>query len=240
MRVCSFLLCASLIAATSASAQELSTPTPRAANAEPGTSSADSSVIGANVIASGDVALFAGLGWPGFFGELKVGLTSRADIGFRGSVYYGAPLIGFETSTGGAVSVPIRVALRQEQGGLSALLVMTPFAVIGEATLVGGDVRYGDSLGYALGTDLEFRFSGRVRSSTLMFGAASTIGWRRVKDAGQHAPFMTAQLMVGAEARMTDETRLFIEVAGGYALLARDYFGASAIAKVALGVVYLL
>lgn len=69
------------------------------------------SVFGGRLLRTSESVIAAGFGWPGLFVQYDLGLSERLGLGFRGDLFFGSPVGGFDTGMGFGLSVPMRLKL---------------------------------------------------------------------------------------------------------------------------------
>src|SRR5687768_6384965 len=71
--------------------------------------SGEASFLSGRTLGVGQALMAASLGWPGFWAQLELAPDSGINVGVRGAVVYGSPVMGLVAGAGGELSVPIRV-----------------------------------------------------------------------------------------------------------------------------------
>jgi hypothetical protein len=204
--------------------------------------SGDLSLRSGRTMGNGEVALAAALGWPGIWAEVTLAPSSTLNVAVRATVAYASPIAGFGSGVGGALAVPIRWHLYGHRD-LDVAVLLEPTGIVGEASLVGQTAGFGNDLGVGAG-GLAGILLGLQISDVVTFalGAAGEVFWVTVRDdAGPGSDVVaTGILILGVEALMARDTMLFVDVRGGYALARERLFDGHEIARLALGVAYLL
>jgi hypothetical protein len=211
------------------------------AHAQVRPTSGDPSVLSGRTLGNGQVLLSGGLGWPGFYAQATFAPSSRFNLGVRGAVDYGSPLLGLGTGVGGDLSVPMRL-LVYASGITDIAVAARPFAVLGEGSLVGQTQFFSDDFGYGLGTDLETRAGFQVSDSvTLTVGAGTTFAYVNVPDTSDGSHALGAFYGIAAvEAAVGDNMLMFVELDGGYGITKGRLFDGHGVLRLALGVAWLL
>jgi len=219
----------------------LAVGTPRVARALPSPSSGDPSAISGRTLGNGQVLLAAGVGWPGFWAEALFSPTRTFDLGVRGDVLYGSPLLGLSTGVGGEVSVPLRLHL-WAKGSHDFSLAARPFLALGDGSLVGEQGVFSGSFGYAFGLELEGLLGAQVSDSvTLTAGAGSSTAYADVPDnSASGALIASFYAVAGVEAIFSGTTLLFARVRGGYGFAPSRLFDTNADFRLSFGVAYQL
>lgn len=211
------------------------------ARALPAPTSGDPSAISGRTLGNGQVLLAAGVGWPGFWAEGLFSPTRTFDIGVRGDVLYGSPLLGFGTGIGGEASVPMRLHL-WASGDMDFSLAMRPFVTMGDGSLVGERNVFAGSVAYALGLELQGLLGAQVSDSvTLTVGAGSSFAFANVPDNSASGDIIGSfYAIAGVEAIFSGTTLLFARVQGGYGVAPGRLFGSNANLRLSFGVAYQL
>lgn len=221
---------AALVLALSASVARADRPT-----------SSDMSITSGRTLGVGELVLAAGLGWPGIWAEAVTAPSSTFNLGFRGTVLYGTPLIGFGGGVGGELSVPMRLHLFGA-GQLDLALGVTPAFVIGEASLVGQEGTFANDLGFAARGEVAMLAGAQVSAAvTITLGLGGGVAWTSAPDAGGASDIVgTALAILAIEALMARDTLLFAEAAGGYGFAPEMQYDGRGVMRVSLGMAYLM
>jgi hypothetical protein len=214
---------------------------PNVARALPAPSSGEPSAISGRTLGNGQVLLAAGVGWPGFWAEALFSPTRTLDIGVRGDVLYGSPLLGFGTGIGGELSVPLRLHL-WANGSNDFSVAARPFVALGDGSLVGEEGIFAGSFGYAIGLELEGLLGAQVSDSvTLTAGCGSSTAYSDVPDnSASGALIGSFYAVAGVEAIFSGTTLLFARVRGGYGFAPSRLFDSHATFRLSFGVAYQL
>lgn len=203
-------------------------------------SSGEMSLASGRTLGNGERVLSAGLGWPGLYAEVMWAPTSRFNVGLRGSVLYGSPLMGFEHGVGGALHVPGRLHL-YARGTLDVAVAFEAMAFAGEGVLAGESGAFADDLGFGgefhAGLTLGAKASSAV---TLHVGVRGGPGYARVGDVGEDIFVGTVAVTGGLEALVARDSMLFVRFEGGYGFAPERLFGGKERANLTLGLAYLL
>lgn len=228
------LLAALLVAALTCTAW-----TARADGGRP--TSGDMSIISGRTLGNSQTVLAAGIGWPGLWAGVWLAPSSRINLGLRGSVLYGSPIMGFTQGVGGELSVPIRWHIFGK-GQLDVSLAFTPAFTIGQGSLAGQEDLYSDNLGYAARGEAGILAGAQLsRSVTLTLGAMGTFGFVNVPDTTGGAYFLgTAFGVAGIELLVSRDTMFIVETNGGYGFASSKIYASHAIGRVWVGIAYLL
>ncbi|NOY93195.1 MAG: hypothetical protein GXP55_18575 [Deltaproteobacteria bacterium] len=214
---------------------------PSSALALPAPTSGDPSAISGRTLGNHQVLLAAGVGWPGFWAEALFSPSRTLDVGVRGDVLYGSPLLGFGTGVGGEVSVPLRLHLwAGEKSDFS--LAGRPFLDLGDGSLVGEQGIFAGSFGYALGLEIEGLLGVQVSGGvTLTVGAGSNLAFTNVPENSASGDLIGSLYgVVGVEAIFSGTTLLFARIRGGYGFAPDRLFDSRANLRVSFGVAYQL
>ncbi|MBI2895246.1 MAG: hypothetical protein HYY06_16955 [Deltaproteobacteria bacterium] len=103
------------------------------------------SVFGGELLRSSESTIAAGFGWPGLFVQYDAGVSQRFGIGFRGDLFFGSPVGGFDTGMGFGLSVPMRLQLiRLRRVGIA--LKLAPRFFVGQLDVNRGKGHPDDEL----------------------------------------------------------------------------------------------
>lgn len=209
------------------------------ARALPPPTSGDPSVLSGRTLGTHQVLLAAGVGWPGFWAEVLFSPGRSLDVGVRGDVLYGSPLLGFGTGIGGEVSIPIRLHL-WAAGDKDFSIAPRPFLALGDGSLVGEQGVFTDAFGYAIGLSLEGLLGAQVSDAvTLTAGAGTQGAYASVPDDSASGDVVFSFYAVGGlEAIFGGTTLLFARVQGGYGLAPSRLFDSHADFRISFGVAY--
>lgn len=212
-----------------------------AASAQTRPTSDDMSILSGRTVGNGDIVIAAALGWPGFWAEIVFAPTSRFNIGFRGAVDYGSPLMDLETGIGGDVSIPMRLHL-YGRNDIDVAAVLRPLAIFGEGALVGQRSTFADNFGWGVGAEGGMRAGFHVSDAvTLAAGALVTIVYVDTPDAARSNGIVSTFAAVAAvEALMSRRTLLFAELVGGYGVARDELFADHGVLRLSLGVAFRL
>jgi len=203
--------------------------------------SGDLSLFSGRTISKGDTTLAAGVAWPSIWAGIWLAPSSTLSIGIQGHVYYGSPLMGFNSGAGFGLTVPIRLHLWGD-GILDFSLTAEPGVVLGEGQLVGQTGIYQDSFGYGiygliggvLGAQLSDAF-------TVSLGAAGQIGYVHTpsRNVSAISPIGGIVGTLSVEAAMSRDTLIFLNMRGGVGF-SDGLFDSQAMLSAWLGLAYLL
>jgi hypothetical protein len=212
----------------------------------PRPTSGTASFLSGRTLGTGEVLMAAALGWPGLWAHVELAPSSLVNVGVRGSVLYGSPVMGLVAGAGGELIVPVRVHLYGE-GELDVALRITPQVAAGEGRLFGesaSDIHAAD-LGISSRLDVGARLAWRATEQvTLFVGADVGAGVSWVDTERAHAiGVLTGTL--GIEAMMSSDTMLFAEAVGGGGIAdggarAIAYYPQQEVFRLSLGLGYLL
>lgn len=203
--------------------------------------SGDMSIISGRTLGNDQTVLAAGVGWPGLWAGVWLAPSSRFNLGLRGSVLYGSPVMGFTQGVGGELSIPIRWHFFGK-GQLDLSIAITPSFAIGQGSLAGQEDLYKSHLGYAARGDGGIVAGAQVsRSVTLTLGAMGTFGFVNVPDRTGGAHLLGAAYgIAGIELLVARDTMFLVELHGGYGFAASEIYASNAIGRVWVGIAYLL
>lgn len=209
--------------------------------------SGEASLLSGRTLGVGEVMLGAALGWPGLWAHLELAPSSDLNIGVRGGVVYGSPVMGLITGAGGELSVPIRIHVFGE-GDIDVAVRVAPVLALGEGRLFGESQAgiFAADLGIASHLDVGARMAFRaVEHFTIFFGLDVGAGFSVIPDQGRPRPLGLFTAAFGVEALMTRDTMLFGEIQGGVGVSEPGTGGVAVypqqeILRVALGLAYLL
>lgn len=203
--------------------------------------SGDLSLFSGRTISKGDMAVAAGVAWPGIWAGVWLAPSSRLSIGIQGHVYYGSPIMAFSSGAGGGLTVPVRLHL-WGKGNLDFSFTAEPGVVLGEGQIVGQTGVYQNSFGYGiyglfggvLGAQLSDIF-------TVSLGAAGEVGYVHTPSANISPVAAIGGILgtLSVEAAMSRDTLIFLNMRGGVGF-AGDLFSSQAILNAWLGLAYLL
>lgn len=205
------LLASVVVAPGSASAQE----------AEPEADSDSApperlSVVGGNTLPDGERAVVAGYGWPGLYVGGTFGLGDRFDLGPRGQLLQGSPIMGLPFALGFELSVPMRLRLFTRKI-TDVALALRPYGMVGRASLVGLESMGKRWFGYAFGGQGGLRVGHRVHEKIeLGWGVLGSLDFTAVPHADRTDLVGTVTGMVGIESLLTRATLFFLNVEAGY------------------------
>lgn len=204
------------------------------------------SFLSGRTLGTGQVLMAAALGWPGLWAHVELAPSSIVNVGVRGSVLYGSPVMGLIAGAGGELVVPIRVHLHGE-GEIDVALRIAPSIAAGEGRLFGesaSDIHAAD-LGLSSRLDVGARLAWRATEQvTLFVGADVGAGVSWVETERAH-PIGVLTGTVGIEAMMSSSTMLFAEAVGGGGVAGADartvaYYPQQEVFRLSLGLGYLL
>jgi len=213
---------------------------PQPASADRPTSG-DMSIISGRTMGNGETALAAGVGWPGIWAQVLLAPSSTFNLGFRGSVLYGSPVMGLGSGVGGGLSVPVRLHLLGK-GYLDVALALEPGAFMGEGSLAGQEVAFAHSFGYGATCTLALLAGAQVSGAiTVTLGAGGDFVYYDTPSAGAGRQLGATGLGIfGLEALVSRDTLLFLEVRGGYGFAPERLFDGHEVVRFSLGLAYLL
>ncbi len=203
--------------------------------------SGDLSIFSGRTNGNGETALAAGVGWPGIWAGLFLSPSSTFNLGIRGHVYYGSPIMGFSTGAGGGVTIPIRIHVFGSDK-LDISLYVEPGVVLGEASLVGEVVTFSDAFGYGVYAVAGALAGAQLSDSvTLAIGLMGQGGYVHTpsKSINPVGPIGAVLVSAALEALMSRDTMLFVEIRGG-AGFSDTLFDSQGIFQGSLGLAYLL
>jgi hypothetical protein len=199
------------------------------------------SVHSGRTLGIGETVISAGVGWPGLFAELTLAPSSRTNLGIRGSLLYGSPLLGVGDGLGGEMSTPLRFLLHAHRT-IDVSLVIRPGAVFGQGAIVGQEGTFSNDFGWGArveaGAVMGIAATGSV---TLLVGALLGAGVVSTPDVGGGLEgYVAGYLQTGVEGLVSRDTMLFAlaDVGGGFG--APDRFDGNFIGRLWVGVGYLL
>lgn len=241
----STLVC--LVAVTIASPAHVYAQTTEGGRASPSRASAfeEASLLSGRTLGAGEAMMGAALGWPGFWAQVELAPSSGLNVGIRGAVVYGSPVMSLASGAGGELTVPIRIHVLGD-GDLDIALRVAPVVALGEGRLFGAaDTGLANRLGVSsrveLGVLLGYRAAERF---TLFIGAHGAPGFSYLEgeDARAIGVFYGA---IGVEALMSLETMLFAELQGGIGVadgsgLTFTFYPQQEIIRLSLGIAYVL
>lgn len=203
--------------------------------------SGDMSLLSGRTLGVDHTVMAAGLGWPGFWAQVELAPSSTFNLGIRGEVDYGSPIIGLGTAIGGGASVPMRIHFYGE-GHLDLALGIRPLGVVGEGSTVGAEGVFSDDLGWGVGSEARLLLGYQASEDvTLGAGAGGGLYYVDVPDADDGNDIVGSLLAsVVIEALMRRDTMLFAEIVTGYGFAPGPRFDGNAVLRVSLGVAYLL
>jgi hypothetical protein len=205
----------------------------------------EASLLSGRTLDAGETMMGAALGWPGFWAQVELAPSSDVNIGVRGAVVYGSPVMSLASGAGGELTIPIRIHVFEE-AHLDISLRVAPVAAFGEGRLFGaGNTAFANRLGISsrveFGVLLGYRAAERF---TIFFGAhgAPGLSYLEDKDARAIGVFYGA---IGVEALMSLETMLFAELEGGIGVadgsgLTFAFYPQREILRLSLGMAYVL
>ncbi len=202
--------------------------------------SGDMSILSGRTLGNGELSLAGGLGWPGIWAQLTLAPSSTLNVGVRGGVLYGSPVMGFETGVGGVVVVPVRVHLLGE-GNVDVALLFEPTLALGEGALAGQTTVFADNFGLAAGGGAGAVAGLQVSDEvTFAFGALLEAWALHVFDGEGVDAAGAAVALAGVEALLSRDTMLFGELRAGGAVRPDRLFATPFVFRLALGISYLL
>lgn len=208
--------------------------------------SGEASLLSARTLGSGEVMMAGAAGWPWIWVQLELAPSSTFNIGIRGAILYGSPLMALSPGAGGELSVPLRIHLHGDEN-VDVAVFLTPALVLGEAATAGeGGTPYAGDFGYSVRGEAGGLFGIRlVPRFTLFFGVGGHVGFVHTPAAGGPEAVGAAFASVGVEGLISRDTMLFAEVQGGIGIapsrLGLPLFGATVppLLRVSLGLAYL-
>ncbi len=235
-------LCAVLLMASGgvASAQD-DLPPPEARP-----TSGEASLLSARTLGSGEVMMAGAAGWPWIWVQLELAPTSTFNVGIRGSLLYGSPLMALAPGVGGEIAVPVRIHLHGDEN-IDLGVFVTPAFTLGEGATVGeGGGIYGGDFGYSFRGEAGGLFSILVIPRfTIYFGVGGHVGFVHTPAAGNVEAIGAAFVRAGLEGLISRDTMLFASVDGGIGIAPSraglPLFGATVppLLRVSLGLAYL-
>lgn len=223
-----------------AAAQELPPPEARPTSGE-------ASLLGARTLGNGEVMIGGAAGWPWIWVQLELAPTPTFNIGLRGAVLYGSPVMALAPGVGGEVAVPMRIHLHGDDD-VDLGVFVTPAFALGEAALAGeGGTVFAGDFGYSVRGEAGGLFSVRVMPRfTVSFGVGGHVGLVHTPAAGGVEPVGAAFASAGLEGLISRDTLLFAEVQGGIGIAPSrggiPLYGETVppLLRVSLGMAYLL
>ena len=204
--------------------------------------SGDMSVLSGRTLGNGETVLAAGLGWPAFWGEIVLAPSSTFNLGIRGSVLIGSPVMGLGSGVGGSASLPARIWLFGKET-LDVALAIEPGFAAGEGALAGQEGTFADDFGWAGWADVGALLGMQVSEAvTLTLGLLGEIAYVSVPDDEVNGSHLVGGgvAVLGVEALMSRDTMLFAELRGGWGFAPEDLFDGHQVLRVSLGIAYLL
>jgi hypothetical protein len=204
--------------------------------------SGDLSLFSGRTNGNGESVIAAGVGWPGIWAGFFLSPSSTFNVGVRGHVYYGSPLMGFQTGAGGGLTIPVRLHLFASDK-LDLSLYVEPGVVLGEGSLVGEVVTFAGVFGYGVyglgGLLAGAQLSDKV---TLALGVMGEGGFVHTPSKTTNQISALGGLLVSAaiEALMSRDTMLFVEIRGGIGFPGNNLFDSQGVFQGSLGLAYLL
>jgi hypothetical protein len=210
------------------------------ARADDRPTSGDMSVISGRTLGNGETALAGGVGWPGLWAQATFAPSSTFNLGFRGSVLYGSPFMGFNAGIGGEVAVPVRLWLFGS-GSLDVSLFLEPGVVVAEGSLVGQQGAFQNDLGLAgYGTFAALSGAQLSDALTLVLGLGGNVAYVVVPDASGGDLVGAVLAIAGIEALVSRDTLLFLELRGGVGFKPDLLFGGQEAVRGSIGIAYQL
>ncbi|MFW5921549.1 MAG: hypothetical protein ACOCUS_06890 [Polyangiales bacterium] len=203
--------------------------------------SGDMSLLSGRTLGVDNTVIAAGLGWPGFWAQVELAPSSTFNLGIRGEVDYGSPIMGVGTAIGGGVSVPMRIHFYGE-GSLDLAVGIRPLGVVGEGSTVGARDVFSDDLGWGVGSEARLLLGYQASDDvTIGAGAGGGLYYVNVPDDDTHSDLVGSMLVSAViEALMRRDTMLFAEIVAGYGFAPGPLFDGNGVVRVSLGVAYLL
>lgn len=221
----------------------LAAAVPSSALAEAGRpTSAAMSIASGRTLGNDETVLAAGIGWPSLWAGFWLAPSSQLNLGVRASALFGNSIFGFETGTGGELSLPIRFHIFGK-GDLDVAIAITPHGTIGQGSVAGQQGAYKDNLGWAVRGDGGLLAGAHVSDAvTIALGVMGTFGFVSTPDNTVTGDALVAgvQLVAGIEALMSRDTMLFVLTEGGWGFAPDELFGSHAAGRIWLGIAYLL
>lgn len=185
-------------------------------------------------------------GWPWIWVQLELAPTSTFNIGIRGAILYGSPIMALSPGVGGEISVPMRIHLHGDEN-IDIAVFITPAFVLGEAATVGeGGTIYGGDFGYSVRGEAGGLFGIHVMPRfTVYFGVGGHTGFVHTPSIGDVQAIGAAFARAGLEGLISRDTMLFGEIEGGIGIASSrggiPVFGATVppLLRVSLGLAYL-
>ncbi len=214
---------------------------PAAARADRPTSG-DMSILSGRTLGNGETVLAAALGWPGIWGEVVLAPSSTFNVGIRGSVLYGSPVMGLGHGVGGGLTVPLRLHVFGREA-LDLAIAVEPGFAAGEGALAGQTGTFANDFGWAAWSDAGALVGMRVSDAvTLTLGLLGEVAWVNVAEDTVDGQQLVggAVAVLAAEALMSRDTMLFGELRGGWGFAPERLFDGHEILRLSLGIAYLL
>lgn len=201
----------------------------------------DMSILSGRTLGNGEMVLAAGLGWPGIWGQVVLAPSSTFNLGLRGTVLYGSPLMGLGHGVGGAVTAPMRLHVFGRDT-LDVSLAVEPGFALGEGALAGQQESFANDLGLLAWAEGGVLAGLQVSSAvTLTLGLLGELAFVDVPDSADGRHLVGGAVgVLAAEALMSRDTMLFGEVRGGWGFAAEQLFDGHEIVRLSLGIAYLL
>jgi len=203
--------------------------------------SGDMSIVSGRTLGNGETALAAGLGWPGLWAEVVFAPSSVLNIGARGAVLIGSPVMGLGRTVGGSLTVPTRYHFLGK-GVLDLSILIEPGFAIGQGSIAGQEGIFSDELGFAATLTMGALAGAQLSDSiTFTLGLAGEMAYVDVSSGVDTAQFVGGGIAIlGLELNMSRDTMLFAEGRGGIGFAPDDVFDGHGIVRVSLGMAYLL
>ncbi len=182
-------------------------------------------VVGGATNPEGESAIVAAYGWPG----LQIGgvfaPSERFDLGPRGQLLQGSPIMGLPFALGFELSLPMRIRLLTA-GRTDLGLALRPYGLVGRASLVGleesGKKRW---FGYAFGGQGGLRVGHRVHEKIVLgWGVLGSIDFVAVPNDDSSDLVGTVTGTIGIESRITRATLFFLSAEAGYGFAPDSFF----------------
>ena len=211
------------------------------ARADDRPTSGDMSLFSGRTLGNGETALAAGLGWPWLWGQITLAPSSTFNLGIRGLVLYGSPIMGLGSGVGGGASLPIRIWI----GGTEKLdvsIAIEPGGAAGEGALAGQEATFADDFGWLVFGDAGVLLGMQLSEAvTLTLGALGEVAYVSVPDSSDGDHLVGGALAaLGIEALMSRDTMLFADLRAGWGFAPSGLFDGHQILRVSLGLAYLL
>ncbi len=209
------------------------------------TTEKEASLLSGRTLEPGEAMMGAALGWPGFWAQLELAPSPHVNVGVRGAVVYGSPIMSLASGAGGEFTIPIRIHVFGETG-FDVSLRLAPMVAFGEGRLFGADdSALANRLGVSSRLELGMLFGYRAAERfTFFFGVHGAPGFSFL-EGGDTRAIGVFYGAIGVEALMSPKTMLFAELQGGIGIaddagLTFALYAQRELLRLSLGIAYVL